>query len=237
MINVTPLEGLGRFNNDWLDAHHHFSFSSYYDPERMGFGPLRVWNDDRVHPGRGFGMHGHRDMEIITYVRRGAISHADSRGNKGRTEAGDIQVMSAGSGILHSEMNEESVPTEMFQIWIEPARRGLTPGWAQRRFPAAEKAGRLLALASGRIREEGVLPINQDATLFGASVAAGGGLSIPVEAGRQVYLVPAEGDVLVNGRLVPHRAGAMIWGENALEIAGRDGHAFDLVLADLPVRQ
>ncbi len=236
MINVTPLEKLGQFRNDWLDTHHHFSFSSYYDPARMGFGPLRVWNDDRVAPHRGFGMHGHRDMEIITYVTRGAISHADSRGNKGRTEAGDIQVMSAGSGIMHSEMNEEAEPTELFQIWIEPARRGLTPGWAQRRFPAGDKAGKLLPLASGRLDDAAVLPIHQDATLFGASVAAGGGLSFPVEAGRQIYLVPAEGHVLVNGVLVPRRAGAMISGETALTVAGVDGQSFDLVLADLPER-
>jgi hypothetical protein len=126
------------------------------------------------------------------------------------------------------------VPTELFQIWIEPARRGVQPAWAARRFPAAEKAGRLLPLASGRIEAPEVLRIHQDATLFGAHVEAGGGLEVPIEAGRLVYLVPAEGDIVINGVVVPHRAGAMISGETALTIAGRDGQSFDLVLADLP---
>jgi len=234
MIDVTPLERLGAFRNGWLNARHHFSFASHYDPERMGFGPLRVWNDDRIEAGTGFDMHGHRDMEIITYVRRGAITHTDHLKNVGRTEAGDVQVMSAGRGIMHAEHNREREPTELFQIWIEPARRGVEPAWAARRFPKDERSGRLVPLASGRIIDDGVLPIHQDATLFGASMAAGEGLEFDIEPGLLVYLVPSVGSIVVNGIAVPNRAGVAIAGETKLTISGAE--AYDLVLADLPGR-
>ena len=124
-----PFDTLGRMDIDWLQARYHFSFADYHDPDRMGFGPLRVWNDDEIEAGGGFPMHGHRDMEIITYVRSGAISHKDHLGNRGRTEAGDVQVMSAGSGIQHSEWNGEDVKTELFQLWIMPRTRGGKPNW------------------------------------------------------------------------------------------------------------
>ena len=129
MIDIRRFDGLGTFRNEWLDAHYHFSFSQYYDPSRMGHGKLRVWNDDKVRPHTGFPPHGHRDMEIITYVRQGAITHEDSLGNKGRTEAGDVQVMSAGRGVQHSEWNAETSETTLFQIWIEPSEAGGAPGW------------------------------------------------------------------------------------------------------------
>jgi redox-sensitive bicupin YhaK (pirin superfamily) len=234
MIHVTPFDRLGAFKDGWLNARHHFSFASYYDPSRMGFGPLRVWNDDRIEAGTGFDMHGHRDMEIITYVRRGAITHTDHLKNVGRTEAGDVQVMSAGTGIMHAEHNREREATELFQIWIEPARRGIAPGWAQRRFPKDERAGRLVPLASGRLTEDGVLPIHQDATLFGATMAAGQGLQFDIEPGRIVYLVPSVGSVRINGVEAPNRAGVAIANETSLTINGPD--AFELVLADLPGR-
>ena len=134
MIELVPFNTLGRFENDWLSARYHFSFAEYFDPRRMGFGPLRVWNDDRIRPGNGFPMHGHRDMEIITYVRKGAVSHQDHLGNRGRTEAGDVQVMSAGKGIMHAEYNLENDDTELFQIWIEPAHKNVRPRWAARQF-------------------------------------------------------------------------------------------------------
>ena len=232
MITVTPFDRLGAFRNDWLDAHHHFSFASYHDPERMGFGPLRVWNDDRIAPGTGFDMHGHRDMEIITFVRKGAITHQDHLRNTGRTEAGDVQVMSAGRGILHAEHNREAVPTELFQIWIEPALRGVAPRWEARQFPKAQAAGRLVPLASGRIADEGVLQIHQDATLWGASLAGAGSLEIALEPGRIAYLVPSSGTIAVNGVIAPPRAGVAITGETDLVITGQDG--FEIVLADLP---
>ena len=232
MIHVTPYEQLGAFRNEWLDARHHFSFSSYDDPSRMGFGPLRVWNDDRIAAGTGFDLHGHRDMEIITYVRQGAITHTDHLNNVGRTEAGDVQVMSAGRGIMHAEHNREAETTELFQIWIEPARRGVAPAWAARRFPKVGRAGRLQPLATGRITDEGVLPIHQDATLFGASMAPGQGLELDIEPGRLVYLVPSAGSIVVNGIAVPNRAGVAIADETRLTIGGPD--AYDLILADLP---
>ena len=150
MIEVRPFEKLGRFENGWLRARYHFSFAGYHDPARRGVGPLLVWNDDNIRAGTGFERHGHRDMEIITYVRRGAITHEDHLGNRGRTEAGDVQVMSAGTGILHAEFNEEDEDTELFQIWIAPSQEGVTPRWEQRRFPQTERGGSLVALASGR---------------------------------------------------------------------------------------
>jgi quercetin 2,3-dioxygenase len=234
MITVTPFEKLGGFRNDWLDTKHHFSFSSYYDPERMGFGPLRVWNDDRIAAGTGFDMHGHRDMEIITYVRKGAITHTDHLRNTGRTGAGDVQVMSAGKGILHAEHNREAEATELFQIWIEPAVRGVTPRWEAREFPKSDGSGRLTPLASGRIEDPTVLKIHQDATLWGANLAGGGSLDLALEPGRLVYLVPSSGTVTVNGIVAPPRSGVMISDETKLTIAGTEG--FEIVLADLPAR-
>ena len=135
MIEVRPFAELGRFDNDWLNARYHFSFGHYHDPARDGLGPLLVWNDDIIAPGGGFDLHGHRDMEIVTYVREGAISHRDHLGNEGRTEAGDVQVMTAGKGILHAEHNLEAGPTRLFQIWIRPQTNSLKPRWEQRRSP------------------------------------------------------------------------------------------------------
>src|SRR5690348_3429004 len=149
MIELRPYATLGGDKLDWLDTRHHFSFAGYRDPERMSWGALRVWNDDEIAPGTGFPPHPHADMEIITYVRQGAISHEDSLGNKGRTDAGDVQVMSAGTGIRHAEYNHESEPTRIFQIWIIPDRRGGAPNWGTRPFPKEARSGRLVALASG----------------------------------------------------------------------------------------
>jgi redox-sensitive bicupin YhaK (pirin superfamily) len=133
VIDVRTFDQLGGANHGWLDAKHHFSFASYYDPNRMGWGAMRVWNDDTIQPHTGFPPHPHSDMEIITYVRKGAISHRDNQGNAGRTEAGDVQVMSAGSGIAHSEYNNEDEATQIFQIWIQPTEKGGEPSWGARR--------------------------------------------------------------------------------------------------------
>jgi redox-sensitive bicupin YhaK (pirin superfamily) len=233
MISVTPLANLGGADHGWLKARHHFSFANYYDPERMGFGPLRVWNDDWIAAGTGFGMHPHRDMEIITYVRKGAITHTDHLKNVGRTEAGDIQVMSAGTGILHAEHNREADPTELFQIWIEPAVLGVKPRWAQRQFPKADRTGRLVPLVSGRIKDDDVLMIHQDATLYGAVMAGGGTLELDIDPGRQVYLVASAGEIAVNGVQAPTRAGVSVTDERRLTIAGPEG--YELVLIDLPI--
>ncbi|MGF1610412.1 MAG: pirin family protein [Kiloniellales bacterium] len=232
MIEVTPFEQLGRFRNEWLNARYHFSFAEHYDPARMGWGPLRVWNDDTIEPGQGFGMHGHRDMEIITYVRRGAITHQDHLGNQGRTEAGDVQVMSAGSGILHAEVNLESEPTQLFQIWIEPNRLRVAPRWDQRRFPKGERAGVLVPLASGRPGDEQALPIHQDATLLGATLMAGQSVTHQLGSGRRAYLVAASGRCTVNGTAVEARDGVSVGDEETLTITAIEDS--ELLLADLP---
>lgn len=232
MIQVTPFEKLGRFDNDWLSARYHFSFAGYYDPARGGLGPLLVWNDDTVRPGCGFDLHGHRDMEIITYVRRGAISHEDHLGNRGRTEAGDVQVMSAGKGILHSESNLEAEPTQIFQIWIEPAETGLKPRWAQRRFPKAAREGALVPLASGRAGDDGALEIHQDAAILGATLVEGQSATHRLGPGRKGYLVPARGRIEVNGVSAHARDGITIEDEDEITISALEDS--EILLADLP---
>src|SRR5262245_64553320 len=149
MIERRAFESLGGADHGWLKAKHHFSFAGYHDPARMGWGALRVWNDDTIAAGTGFPPHAHANMEIITYVREGAITHQDSLGNKGRTEAGDVQVMSAGTGIRHSEYNQEKDPTTLFQIWIQPSSRGRKPSWGTKPFPKQDRSGRFVTLASG----------------------------------------------------------------------------------------
>uniref|UniRef100_UPI0028121A27 pirin family protein n=1 Tax=Phenylobacterium sp. TaxID=1871053 RepID=UPI0028121A27 len=167
MIERRPFADLGGADHGWLKARHHFSFANYYDPKKMGWGPIRVWNDDEIAPQSGFPPHPHADMEIITYVRQGAITHQDSLGNKGRTEAGDVQVMSAGSGIRHAEYNLEGDVTKIFQIWIEPKERGGQPAWGAKPFPKGDRAGRFVTLASGLAGDEDALPIRTDARVAG----------------------------------------------------------------------
>ena len=220
MIDISPFNGLGTFRKEWLDAHYHFSFSQYYDPSRMGHGKLRVWNDDKVRPQTGFPPHGHRDMEIITYVRSGAITHQDSMGNKGRTEAGDVQVMSAGRGVQHSEWNAEDHETTLFQIWIEPATAGGAPGWGAQKLPKADRSGAWATLASGDEADK-ALPIRQDAKVLGATVKAGESLEYSVSAGRHGYLVLADGSVDLNGKdRLNARDGVAITGPEKITING-----------------
>ncbi|MDR2710187.1 MAG: pirin family protein, partial [Burkholderiales bacterium] len=170
MIEHRPFNELGGANHGWLDTRHHFSFAEYHDPARMCWGALRVWNDDTIAPGTGFPLHPHADMEIVTYVREGAITHQDSLGNKGRTEAGDVQVMSAGTGIRHSEYNLEAGVTKIFQIWILPNRRGAPPAWDSRPFPKKDRSGQFVVLASGIEGDEGALPIRANARVLGATL-------------------------------------------------------------------
>jgi redox-sensitive bicupin YhaK (pirin superfamily) len=207
MIEVRPFASLGAANHGWLDAHHHFSFASYYDPARMSWGNIRVWNDDTIAPNSGFPPHPHSDMEIITYVRSGAITHEDSMGNKGRTGAGDVQVMSAGTGVRHAEYNVEAEPTTLFQIWIEPKGRGGAPSWGAKPFPKSDRTGKFAILASG-FGEEDALPIRADARVMGATLKAGETLTHDVEAGRYAYLVPATGALDIDGKRVNARDGA-----------------------------
>ncbi len=218
MIEVRPFDSLGGADHGWLKAKHHFSFASYYDPNRMSWGNLRVWNDDEIASNSGFPPHPHSDMEIITYVRDGAITHEDSLGNKGRTEAGDVQVMSAATGIRHAEYNIEPETTRIFQIWIEPTRRGEKPSWGAKPFPKGERAGQFVVLASGFEDDKDALPIRTDARVVGATLKAGESATYPLGAARRGYLVPAKGVVEVNGVRLNARDGAAITGENALTV-------------------
>ncbi len=219
MIEIRPFTALGSFSNEWLHAHYHFSFSQYRDPARMGLGALRVWNDDEVAPGTGFGAHPHQNMEIVTFVRQGAITHEDSLGNIGETQAGDVQVMHAGTGITHAEQNRGAEPARLFQIWLLPNQLDVQPGWAAREFPRATGAG-LQLLASGRAADQsaGALPLYADAAVLAAKLAAGETVRLPLPAGRAAYLVAADGEVTVNGRPVKARDGAALHDEPELVI-------------------
>jgi redox-sensitive bicupin YhaK (pirin superfamily) len=230
MIDRRPFATLGAADHGWLNAHHHFSFADYYDPKRMNVGALRVWNDDEIAPGSGFPAHPHADMEIITYVRTGAITHQDSLGNKGRTEAGDVQVMSAGTGIRHAEYNLEPVPTTLFQIWIQPNRRGGAPSWGAKPFPKSDRSGKLAVLASGFSEDEGALPIRTDARVLGATLKAGETIEYPIGAARNGYLVPATGKITLNGMQLEARDGAAIQTEETITVTAIEDS--EIVLVD-----
>ena len=229
MIELRPFNSLGAADHGWLDAHHHFSFAEYNDPARTNWGQLRVWNDDTIAPKSGFPPHPHRDMEIITYVRKGAISHKDNQGNEGRTEAGDVQVMSAGTGIAHAEYNLEDETTQIFQIWIIPDQRGGEPSWGARPFPKGGRDGRYITLASGKGDEES-LPIRADARVLGATVKAGEAVTYETDAQRHLYLVPATGKVKIGDVEVNARDGAAITGLNKIEITALEDS--ELILID-----
>ncbi|WP_298188145.1 pirin family protein [uncultured Pseudomonas sp.] len=210
MIEVRPFAELGAADHGWLNARHHFSFAEYYEPTRMSWGPLRVWNDDEIAPQTGFPTHPHRDMEIITYVRQGAITHKDNLGNQGRTEAGDVQVMSAGTGIAHSEYNLEDSTTKIFQIWIQPNQAGLPPSWGAKPFPKGERAGAFVTLASGFADDQDALPIRAHARMAAATLQAGQSAEYPLGAARRAYLVAASGNIEVNGVAAQARDGVAV---------------------------
>lgn len=230
MIELRPFASLGAADHGWLDARHHFSFGGYRDPARDRWGSLRVWNDDTIAPQSGFPAHPHQDMEIITYVRTGAITHRDSLGNIGRTEAGDVQVMSAGMGIVHSEFNLEDELTTLFQIWILPDSRGEAPGWGTRRFPKADRTGQFVVLASGAEGEREALPIRANARVLGATLTKGQSIEYRHDAARHAYLVPATGRVLVNDVEVQARDGAAIAGLDSFTVTAIEDS--ELVLVD-----
>lgn len=229
MIERRPFNSLGGANHGWLDAKHHFSFAGYHEPARMGWGAIRVWNDDTIAAGTGFPPHPHNDMEIITYVREGAITHQDSLGNIGRTEAGDVQVMSAGSGVRHSEYNREPGITRLFQIWIEPKARGEAPSWGAKPFAKGERSGRFVTLASGFADDADALPIRAEARIVGATLKAGETAEYPIGADRHGYLVPAVGAVEVNGTRLDARDGAAIADEAVLRVTAIDDAEIILV--------
>ena len=230
MIERRPFGALGGADHGWLKAKHHFSFARYYDPERLGHGALRVWNDDEIAPNTGFPPHPHADMEIITYVRQGAITHEDSLGHNGRTEAGDVQVMSAGSGIRHAEYNHEAVPTTLFQIWIEPGKGGGEPSWGAKPFPKADRAGHFVPLASGFAGDDDALPIRAEARVLGATLRAGDTAEYELGAERHGYLVPAVGSIEVNGIHLDTRDGAAISDERVVKVKALEDA--EIVLVD-----
>lgn len=233
MIERRPFANLGGANHGWLDARHHFSFADYQDPKRMHWGALRVWNDDTIQSKTGFSPHSHEEMEIITYVREGAITHRDSLGNRGRTEAGDVQVMSAGTGIIHSEFNMEPGTTRIFQIWIIPdARRcGQAPAWGAKPFPGDDRSGRFVTLASGFGDDPEALPIRADAKVLGIRLKAGESAVYALGKNRRAYLVPSSGEIRVNDVLLQTRDGAAIADEEQLRVTALADA--DLVLVDI----
>lgn len=233
MIEIRPFKTLGKADHGWLDTSYHFSFSDYRDPDRMGWGRLRVWNDDTIAAQSGFPPHPHRDMEIVTYVRSGAITHQDSLGNTGRTAAGDVQVMSAGTGITHAEYNREDEETTLFQLWILPEKTGEEPGWGQREFPRAGRDGAWTVLASGDATDGsacGSLPLRADARVLAASLSAGQSLDLGLDPDRHYYCVPVGGAVKANGQDAGSRDGIAITGETALAITATEDT--ELLLVD-----
>ncbi len=231
MIKIIPYDKLGHRDYGWLDAHYHFSFGEYHDPKRMGFGSLRVVNDDIVKAGAGFPMHPHRDMEIITYVRSGAITHEDSLGNKGRTAAGDVQVMSAGSGIVHAEYNKENFDTTLYQIWIQPREKNIAPRWGAAQFPKTPVNDSLKLLVSGRKEDDGkdALAIHADAALYGGRLAKNAAVTQHLRG--DAYLLVSEGQVTLDGHSLKKGDGAAITDQDAATITAQD--QAEIILIDL----
>ena len=231
MIEVRKFNTLGGADHGWLNAKHHFSFAGYYDPDRTSWGNLRVWNDDEIQPKTGFPPHPHSDMEIITYVRQGAITHRDNLGNMGRTEAGDVQVMSAGSGIAHSEFNLEDEVTRIFQIWILPDQPGGQPQWGAKPFPKGDRAGKFVVLASGIAGDDDVLPIRTQSRVLGATLKAGESATYALGKDRKAYLVPAAGKLEIAGQTVEARDGAAIADLDEIQVVALEDS--ELVLVDI----
>ncbi|WKB55091.1 pirin family protein [Eleftheria terrae] len=222
----------GHADHGWLKSHHSFSFAEYYDPAHMGFGPLRVLNEDRIAPGTGFGTHGHRDMEIISYVLDGELAHKDSIGNGAVIRPGEVQRMSAGSGIRHSEYNHAADRTTHFlQIWIEPAVAGIEPGYEQKAFTAEEKRGRLRLVASPDAAD-GSVTLHADVRLFIGLFDAAEKAEVPLDPGRQAYVHVARGSVRVNGRTLQAGDAAKLVGEARLTLDG--GQQAEVLVFDLP---
>ena len=231
MIEHRPFETLGSTEQGWLKAKLHFDFAGMGNPDHRPLGPLKVWNDDEFAPSSGFPLHPHQNVEIVTYVREGAITHEDDLGNKGRTAAGGVQVMSAGTGIRHSEMNAEPIPTRLFQIWLDARTKDGTPNWSSRRFPRAERSGRFVTLASGDPADDQALHIDADARVLGATLKAGETIVHDLPEGRRAYLVSTLGGIDLNGLHLAPRDGAAITSERHLTIAAVDDT--EIVLAEV----
>jgi quercetin 2,3-dioxygenase len=231
MITTRKGAERGHFNHGWLDTYHTFSFADYYDAEHMGFRQLRVINEDRVQPGNGFPTHGHRDMEIITYVLQGALEHKDSMGNGSVIRPGEVQRMSAGTGVTHSEYNHStSEPVHLLQIWVLPERRGLPPSYEQKMFPESEKRGRLRLIAS-RNGHDGSVTIHQDVEVYAGRLSAGQALSHLVHEERHVWLQVARGTIVLKSKPLSAGDGAAISDERAIDLSAEE--SAEVLLFDL----
>ena len=230
MIEIRKSEDRGRADHGWLRSYHTFSFADYYDAEQTGFGHLRVINEDRIQPGKGFGTHGHRDIEIISYVLEGELAHKDSMGNGSNIVPGDVQRMSAGKGVLHSEFNHAQDVTHFLQIWIEPSVTGIPPSYEQKHFDAASKRGRLRLVASPDGRE-GSVTIHQDAFVYAALLDGAERATHKLQPGRRAYLHVARGKLTANDQ--PLEAGDALKAANTPEIALEKGEGAELLLFDL----
>lgn len=232
MIRVRPAAERGHADHGWLDSHHTFSFADYYDPAHMGFRNLRVINDDRVAPGQGFGTHPHRDMEIVSYVLEGALEHRDSMGTGSIIVPGDVQRMSAGTGVRHSEFNASKTdPVHFLQIWILPAQNGIEPGYEQKAFSAAEKRGRLRVVASSDGRDDSIT-VHADAVLYAGLFAGGEKAELPLAKGRSAWIHVARGKARVNGRALGEGDGAALSEERAVTVEGFEDA--EVLVFDLP---
>ncbi|MFC5475942.1 pirin family protein [Paraherbaspirillum soli] len=231
MIELRKSTDRGHANHGWLDSYFSFSFAEYHDPQHMGFGPLRVINEDRINPGSGFGTHGHKDMEIISYVLEGQLAHKDSMGTGSVIQPGDVQRMSAGTGVRHSEFNHSSQPTHMLQIWIQPNVLGVEPSYEEKKFSRAEKEGRLRLVASADGRQGSVI-IHQDASLYVGLFDGAQSATISLAPQRLAYVHVARGKIFANGQLLEAGDAAKISGESELRIAG--GEQAEVLVFDLP---
>jgi hypothetical protein len=230
MLTLSPAAARGRTRIDWLDSRHTFSFGEWYDTNHMGFRALRVINDDRVAPGGGFPTHGHADIEILSYVLEGGLAHKDSMGTGSVIRPGDVQRMSAGTGVRHSEFNEsQSAPVHFLQIWIIPDRRGHAPGYEQKSFPEAERRGKLRLVASSDGRE-GSVSLHQDVALWVAVLDEGQKAELPLAAGRHAWVHVARGTVTVNGKRLDEGDGAALSDERVIAL---EGHGGEILVFDL----
>jgi quercetin 2,3-dioxygenase len=233
MIALRPARERGHADHGWLNTYHSFSFADYYDSRHMGFRSLRVINEDWVQPGRGFGTHAHQDMEIITYVLEGALSHKDSMGNASAIRPGEVQRMSAGTGVRHSEFNPSTAePVHLLQIWILPNQRGLTPSYEQKTFSTEEKLGKLRLIASEDARD-GSVRIHQDASVFATLLPKGAKVVHQLELGRHAYVHVARSEVLLNGKPLRAGDGAAVTSEKVELVGAAEGEPAEVLLFDL----
>jgi quercetin 2,3-dioxygenase len=232
MLQLRPAATLDGGDYGWLKAKHHFCVTATGNPDNTAVGSLVVWNDDEIAPGRGFELHGHTNMEIISYVREGTVTHRDTLGNVGLTYAGDVQAISAGRGVKHSEFNLGEEPLRLFQIWLRPRHLGGEPQWGTRRFPKADRANQLVVLASGFSGDAEALRIDADARVFGATLLAGSALAYPLDEFRHAYLAPTRGTVEVNGQSLSVGDGIALKDEPEVRVCTEGEAEFVLVVTN-----